>query len=767
MSMLRDLLDRARRQAELMPAPMRREGITFRFAPLLVVGLLTALLQLGPSADLVTRNQLATIALVIALVASLFLAPWRLLPRWTQALSPLLGILVYLVVLSGPDYRITYSPVLLVPLLWLAMYYTWVELTLGLALILGFSVLQATLARVPALELAFEGSYAVVSALAFYSVHIVIQRIRNYAVDASTVGRLLYELASRTDSQEARVALCDGVSKGCWAVETRLYEPDPDRGLVETAGALPGNEVGLPWPEGDSNPVAIGSSPLHPAQQAFLRGRPVFTAEASPNSPEWLGGRQRSALWHPVVRDGQSVGVLAASWSWRVKAMSAREAASLSIFAAEAAVIIERADLLRQLTAMVRTDPVTGLANRRAWESEIAGAMARAVRGGQPLCVAVIDLDHFKAYNDDWGHDRGDRLLHEVATAWRTELREVDVLARLGGDEFGLMLPNCPLENGVAVLERLALATPDGQRCSSGIAWWDGEETAKDVQARADAALYESKRSERGSVTIAGTGFNPSLQHWATVVPELLGTRAIVSVYQPISALNDRRPMGYEALARPAGEDPGISVEAMFAAAQKMGAWRDLDWLCRRVALENAAWIPADQLLFVNVGVRALLDPVHDTDQMLMLMEWAHRSPTSVVLEISEREPVSDLKRFRDVISSYRSEGFRFALDDVGEGHSTLETMAAANPEFIKVARSLTVQSMIGAHRAVIRALVEFGRSNGAQVIAEGIETEDQLHNVIELGVDLGQGYLLGRPALMPERKLTAVDDRLSAASPN
>ena len=749
MNLLRDLLGRARREADLMPAPMRREGITFRFVPLLVVGIFTALLKLGPSADLITRNQLATVGLVVALIASLFLAPWRLLPRWTQGIPPLLGIVIYLAVLGSPDYRLTYSPVLLVPILWLALYYTWVELTVGLALILGFSLLQAFVARVLLVELVYQASYAAVSALAFYSVHIVVQRIRNYAIDVTIVGRLLNEVASVTDSQEARMAICDGVNRVCWAGQARLYELDPDRGLVATAGAPSGDVAALPVPDIGAHGATMAAASLHPAVRAFLTGQPVLTGDASQGSPEWLGGRQRSALWHPVLRNGEPVGVLGASWSWRVYGMSAREAAAVSIFASEAAVIIERADLLRQLSDMARTDPITELANRRGWDSEISGAMARAVRAGEPLCVAVIDLDHFKAYNDDWGHDRGDRLLHDVASAWRVQLREVDMLARFGGDEFGLLLPNCPLVEAVRVLERLSQATPDGQRCSAGIAWWDSHESAEDVVARADAALYDSKRSERGSVTTSGTDSDPSLKHWTMVVPELLRTRAITSVYQPICGVNDRRPMGYEALARPAGEDAGISVEALFAAAHRMGAWRDLDWLCRRAAVENAGWLPPDQLLFVNVGVRALLDPVHDTDQMLLLMRWASRSPSSVVLEISEREPVSDLERFRKVIRSYRREGFRFALDDVGEGHSTLETMAAANPEFIKVARSLTTQSMIGAPRAVIRALVEFGRSNGAQVIAEGIETEAQLDDVRELGVDLGQGYLLGRPAVM------------------
>ena len=761
MNLLRDLLGRARREADLMPAPMRREGIAFRFAPLLVVGLFTALLQFGPSPELITRYQLATVGLVVVLIASVFLAPWHRLPRWSQGVPPLLGIVLYLSVIGSPDYRITYSPVLLVPILWLALYYTWVELTVGLALVLGFSLLQAFVARVPVAELMLQACYAAVSALAFYSVHIVVQRIRNYAIDVTIVGRLLNEVASVTDSQEARVAICNGVNRVCWAGQARLYELDPERGLLATAGSPFADITGLPLPDTPAGPEGpIRPALAHPAVRAFLSGQPVFTREAAEGSQEWLGGTQRSALWHPVLRNGEPVGVLAASWSWRVHGIASREAASMSIFASEAAMIIERADLVRQLSVMVRTDPVTELANRRAWDAEIPLAMARAVRAGEPLCVAVIDLDHFKAYNDDWGHDRGDRLLHDVASAWRVQLREVDLLARFGGDEFALLLPNCPQEEAVRVVERLSQAAPEGQRCSAGVAWWDGGETADEVLARADAALYESKRAERGTVTTSGAMDNePGLKHWTMLVPELLRSRAMTAVYQPICLLDSRQPIGYESLARPAGEDPSLSVEALFAAAHRMGAWRDLDWLCRRAAVENAGWLPPDQLLFVNVGVRALLDPVHDTDQMLMLMRYAGRSPATVVLEISEREPVSDLRRFRSVIASYRREGFRFALDDVGEGHSTLETMAAANPEFIKVARSLTIQSMIGAHRAVIRALVEFGRSNGAQVIAEGIETEAQLESVRELGAELGQGFALGRPAAMGIQEATPVLD--------
>ncbi|MHB8509769.1 MAG: EAL domain-containing protein, partial [Candidatus Dormibacteria bacterium] len=233
------------------------------------------------------------------------------------------------------------------------------------------------------------------------------------------------------------------------------------------------------------------------------------------------------------------------------------------------------------------------------------------------------------------------------------------------------------------------------------------------------------------------------------LIPELVERKDLDSVYQPICRLDDRSVMGYEALARPAGQAADTSVEALFTAAQRMGALRDLDWLSRRAALGGAADLPDQVLLFVNVGARAFLDPLHDVDQMLLLTQWAGRSPHDIVLEISEREVVSDLRRLREVIGSYRREGFRFAMDDVGEGHLTLELLGAANPEFVKVARSLTVDAALGEQRAVIRALVEFSLSAGAMVIAEGIEDRSQLETMRELGVQLGQGYYLGRPAAL------------------
>ncbi|MFI6078800.1 GGDEF domain-containing protein [Actinoplanes sp. NPDC051343] len=151
----------------------------------------------------------------------------------------------------------------------------------------------------------------------------------------------------------------------------------------------------------------------------------------------------------------------------------------------------------RQLRELARSDALTGLPNRRAWFDELPGALARAARDGTPLTVAMLDLDHFKAFNDELGHQAGDRLLKGAASAWAAELRIVDMLARYGGEEFILLLPSAGADLATDVLARLRAATPAGQSFSAGLAVWDGTESAEELIERADRALYAAKANGR------------------------------------------------------------------------------------------------------------------------------------------------------------------------------------------------------------------------------------------------------------------------------
>jgi diguanylate cyclase (GGDEF)-like protein len=149
------------------------------------------------------------------------------------------------------------------------------------------------------------------------------------------------------------------------------------------------------------------------------------------------------------------------------------------------------------LEDLAYTDALTGLGNRRAWEAWLDAALGAARADGPPLCVAVFDLDRFKAYNDAHGHPAGDALLAAASEAWHRELRPTDVLARYGGEEFAAVLPACSLADARIVVERIRAATPLGQTVSAGIAEWDRVEDAAALVARADAALYAAKAAGR------------------------------------------------------------------------------------------------------------------------------------------------------------------------------------------------------------------------------------------------------------------------------
>jgi diguanylate cyclase (GGDEF)-like protein/PAS domain S-box-containing protein len=163
----------------------------------------------------------------------------------------------------------------------------------------------------------------------------------------------------------------------------------------------------------------------------------------------------------------------------------------------------EREELLLRVEAMARTDALTGLPNRRAWDEELRRELARAGRQGHPLAVVMLDLDRFKAFNDEHGHQAGDGVLAELGRAWRTVVRVSDFVARYGGEEFAALLPACPPDAAIAAIERLRVVIPAAQTSSAGVAYWDGHESAEALTGRADLALYQAKRAGRDRVVTA------------------------------------------------------------------------------------------------------------------------------------------------------------------------------------------------------------------------------------------------------------------------
>jgi diguanylate cyclase (GGDEF)-like protein len=165
--------------------------------------------------------------------------------------------------------------------------------------------------------------------------------------------------------------------------------------------------------------------------------------------------------------------------------------------------LLIRRKLMGRLVEQARTDSLTGLPNRRAWDEELPRELERSARYDHDVCLAMLDFDSFKNFNDERGHRAGDAFLQEVARSWEVHVRGIDVLARLGGDEFALLLPKCSFEEAMRVVERLRTGVPGHESCSVGLAEWDGREGAESLVERADQALYAAKRGGRDGLVLS------------------------------------------------------------------------------------------------------------------------------------------------------------------------------------------------------------------------------------------------------------------------
>lgn len=322
---------------------------------------------------------------------------------------------------------------------------------------------------------------------------------RARAEDSEALAVAARRLARTDQRDEINAAVCEAAAEVAGADYAAVIERAPDGASLQVA-ATSSDEL---------DRRAIPAEQAVHAARAFESGRPGSCAAAG-GAASWPLGRAGVAegRWQPVRRGEEIEAVIAVGWRERPPA-GERVADAVELLADEAAVAIERVEALEHLTEMARTDPLTELSNRRAWQDELARELARAERSGQRLCVGLIDLDELKAYNDRWGHAAGDRVLLTAARRWRRRLRLTDLLARIGGDEFALAMPGCGLEQAVELGDQLRGSLPDGVTCSIGVAEWSGSEPAGELLARADQALYAAKNSGRDATSSLPTPTGP------------------------------------------------------------------------------------------------------------------------------------------------------------------------------------------------------------------------------------------------------------------
>ena len=411
------------------------------------------------------------------------------------------------------------------------------------------------------------------------------------------------------------------------------------------------------------------------------------------------------------------------------------------------------------------SDGLTGLGNHRAFQEELDRQVEQALRYATPLALVLIDLDDFRAVNEALGHVGGDRALARLGRLLETSTRRPDRAFRIGGDEFALLLPHADASGARIVVRRLLAASlqpgkaeslPDGLSFSAGISAIPALAANRSVlHAQADAALYAAKRAGRTAVEVFEPSIGPALPpaDASAAVAELIARGQMLGVYQPVVGLSGGEIIGYEGLTRPLPPSPFASPLQLFEAAEASGRIMSLDLACVEELVRGGRSVPADQFLSVNLSPATVEADDFSAASILAILGRHGFPATRLVIELTERESVTEMARLRDKLEACRRAGIRLAADDIGAGNAGLRLLSEFRFDILKVDLGLVQRSAAdGQSSAVVHSVVDLAARTGALVIAEGIEEQSQLVQVVALGITAGQGYLLGRPGPLPIR---------------
>ncbi|MGY1730823.1 putative bifunctional diguanylate cyclase/phosphodiesterase [Geodermatophilus sp. SYSU D01045] len=449
--------------------------------------------------------------------------------------------------------------------------------------------------------------------------------------------------------------------------------------------------------------------------------------------------------------------------------------------------VTERRAGQRELERLAYTDSLTGLPNRARFMAALDGALTQASRGRRS-CVLLLDLDGFKAVNDVAGHDAGDRLLCEVADSLRAEARAGDLVARLGGDEFALVVDAGP-DEALALAERLvarldrtqryaAPGDPEGSgpvlRTSASVGVTEvvaGADASATVR-EADLALRTVKAQGKNGVRASGEALveeSARRSRLARDLPAAIERGQLRVVYQPVAGVEERRVLGVEALVRWDHPVLGpVPPEEFVGLAEEDGLIVPLQrWVLQTATAEHARLVAQghDLKLGVNISVRHLQARclVEDVTRALQRSGLPARL---LMVEVTESVLMDDDERLLAELAELSALGCIVSLDDFGKGYSSLAYLARLPVQVLKMDRGF-VSGIDTDPRgaALVGSVVDLGRTLGMDVVAEGVETREQMAVLTALGCRFLQGWLIGRP--VPAAALPAVVDASVPALPS
>ena len=477
----------------------------------------------------------------------------------------------------------------------------------------------------------------------------------------------------------------------------------------------------------------------------------------------------------PYLKSNEKISLLSGIVIYLVLLMiTSRKSSELTRVALEQH--FEREEAQEEIHSLAFYDPLTGLPNRRLLTDRLQQALVSSARNELVGAILFIDLDNFKAINDTLGHVLGDALLQQVATRLSSCVREEDTVARIGGDEFVVMLEHLSADEpeaatqtksvGMKILAALSqpyqIASHECHcTCSIGITLFnDRQQSTDELLKQADIAMYQAKKAGRNALRFFDTQMQEIVTARATLEGELRKAleKQKFQLYYQIQVDSFQQPIGAEALIRWNHSDRGLVLPAQFIALAEetglilpIGLWV-LETACAQLKVWEQGEFTRGLILTVNVSAREFRQ-ADFVAQVLATVQRHAIDPKRLKLELTESLLLENIKGTAVIMNALNDIGIQFSLDDFGTGYSSLQYLKRLPFDQIKIDQSFVRDLAVdGNDRAIVRTIIAMARSLNLDVIAEGVETEEQLQILLNKGCTHYQGYLFSKP--MPIEQL-------------
>ena len=489
--------------------------------------------------------------------------------------------------------------------------------------------------------------------------------------------------------------------------------------------------------------------------------------------PAFVTSGLRTAMAAPVYRDGSVAGSLLVASYDVDRRYSATEQEMLLAFAEHTSLALNDASAVDAINkayadAIHRAthDELTGLPNRALVVDRLEHAMARSARSGTAdVCVLFVDLDRFKSINDSLGHSVGDEVLELVAARLQEAVRPSDTVGRLSGDEFVVVCEDISAEDALRIADRVAntVARPVALygrelvlTVSVGLATACAQATADDVLRDADVAMYRAKERGRARIEVFDEAIRAQMLariEMEHALRRAIGAGELRLHYQPVVDAGSGKLVALEALVRWQHPEKGLLYPDTFIPLAEqaglvipLGRWV-IEEACRQLAEWRAARSHLSSLrVSVNLSARQFGD-AGLLDLIASAIERFHLPGPSLGFEITESVLMDEAEVTVETLRRLKALGVHLAIDDFGTGYSSLSYLQMFPVDTVKIDRSFVHHmSEAGGNDVIVSAVVGLAKALGMDVIAEGVETHDQLENLRRLGCGVVQGYLFGRP---------------------